>query len=81
MSEDATGLYVCITRTCKRRNTEVEHPWNADWTLAKRQKKCTTCKKRMLFFRVKRVMTEAAKAKLAALTESRRLAREKALED
>jgi len=76
MAEEHTGIYVCSTKGCTQRDKEVEHPWCQDWPLAKRQKKCRVCKKRMLFFRVKKVMTDAAKAKLAALNERRAKERE-----
>ena len=72
MNEEHTGLYVCLTRTCKKRNVETGKPWNGDWPLAKRQHKCTGCKKRMLLVKVKKVMTEEAKAKLAALIAKRK---------
>ena len=72
VENEHTGVYVCMNRRCKKFNTEVEHPWNADWPLARRQRNCSRCKVRMLFWRVKKVMTEAAKAKLAALVARRK---------
>jgi len=64
--DEHTGIYVCITRTCAKRNVEVPHPWCGDWPLDRRRKRCRKCKKFMLFCRLKKLMTAEAKAKLAA---------------
>lgn len=71
-----SGVYVCLTKACTQRNVEVKHPWMGDWPLAKRQHKCAKCKKRMLLFAVRKVMTPEAKAKLAAFAARRKQERE-----
>lgn len=73
-----TGVYVCLTKTCTKRNAEVTHPWSQAWPLAKRQHKCTGCRKRMLLVSVKKVMTPEAKAKLAEFVARRKREREEA---
>ena len=77
-SDEHSGAYVCLTKTCAKRNAEVRHPWSGDWPLAKRQHKCTECKKRMLLFKVVKVMTPEAKAKLAEFVARRKKEREEA---
>lgn len=73
-----SGVFVCLTKTCAKRNAEVRHPWHGDWPLAKRQHKCTGCKKRMLLVSVKKVMTPEAKTKLAEFVARRKQEREEA---
>jgi hypothetical protein len=75
-SDTHIGVYVCLTKACTQRNVEVKHPWMGDWPLAQRQHKCTKCKKRMLLFAVRKVMTPEAKAKLAAFVAQRKQERE-----
>lgn len=71
-----SGVYVCLTKACAKRNVEVKHPWMGDWPLAQRQHKCAKCKKRMLLFAVRKVMSPEAKAKLAELVARRKQDRE-----
>ncbi len=74
--DDPIGVFVCLTRSCSRRNVEQSFPWNGDWPLGKRQHKCGLCRKRMLLIKVKKVMTAEAKAKLAAFTARKKADKE-----
>ena len=76
--DEHTGVYVCLTKACGKRNVEVGHPWAQEWPLAKRQHKCTGCRKQMLLVQVKKVMTAEAKAKLKEFIARRKREREEA---
>lgn len=66
------GIYVCLTKGCEQRDKEVQHDWCADWPLDKRQKKCKSCKKRMVLYAIKKSMTDEAKQKLRDLAAKRK---------
>jgi hypothetical protein len=71
---DSTGVFVCMTRGCPNNDATktFEFPHNADWPLAARQHKCRKCKKPLMLYKVKKVMSEEAKAKLKALGATRK---------
>ena len=68
MEEIHKGVFVCMSGKCKMYNIEMGYEWCCDWPLARRQQKCRACHKPMLFVKLKKTMTEAAKARLVELT-------------
>jgi hypothetical protein len=73
---NSTGIYICLTKGCARRIKEVEFPYCTDWPLAKRQHKCRSCRKNLTLYKVKKVMSEEAKAKLKELGAKRKRRKE-----
>lgn len=72
-----TGVFICFTKGCRLRVPhQVEHPYNSDWPLPARQHRCKGCRKNLTLYSVKRIMTDEARKKLAALNERRRKERE-----
>jgi len=69
---NAVGVYVCLTQGCSQRNVEVRHGWDESWTLAARQRRCETCRKRMLLVSVKRPLSGEVRRRLADLAEARK---------